>query len=930
MGENRGTKSNFENNFRLYDTFCVQTTLHSTARKLRKICDKTLENNVQRAQKASIPRRSREVSVKNRFPVANVSNSKNKWKTEANFRPSPTKLLSKPTKISLDKPDSGPRFSPTRRFLRKARHKSSLFSCPNKREPPKISCVRLCKRTVPDDVPSLRPIERTVSFLLRQQMGSRISEDKGTKSSSLPRRFPYSTSRPECTKKSYGLCSGAPTESRLVCEFGKVCSKCHKIHRISRDCVEYKKEREETAGTENNSIIDRFREGIERRPMDVAVRNFTNRSPGVCSLGDPTRSSVHQIYSTRQSKTVSKPAQSSVGSTSASCQRLSVVDSQYKNTRKDFHSRANDFRYDRCVRQRLGSSNRRWSSTGEMDRRARCLAHKQKGIAHRIPSSKEVSEDCSRTINHDSIRQQNGSFVPKESGRNPICTDVRRNQKDFATSGELGSNRSFLLPSGSLQYHSRLLVEGKESSRLARARRGHDKSILKVGCPTDRLIRNGSIESSLDVCFDRSMGRASDIHQRIQPSLALQAGMDFSTSAPDTQSTTTPQPGLRNVPADGSTLGNSLLEERLETKGARSPISNTQCQQISGRLIHQSPSAERRRPLFRGLEDTGWAELIDDMDPGDIDLVQSAWRDSTWRTYESTWKQWVSWCRQNGRSPSSPRPQDVAAYLGYLSRVRKLAASTILVHKSVVVTLADPTQKKGLATHPLVSSIVKAIGIKKCASSSSKSQIWDIQDMLRWLRSHCPTEDSIFQVSRHVALLLLLASGRRIHDLTLLCIDDQHCDRSSSSITFWPKFGSKTDNIRNRQSGWQLSCSGDPELSLVKWVNCLINLSAIRRGARPNLFNLFITTRGEVKAATRAIIAGWIKAPFQDLGINYSPGSIRSAVASNDYQNNVPLDFILKRGNWRGSDNFFKHYCKSIERPTNKNVNILNDSFSAI
>lgn len=111
----------------------------------------------------------------------------------------------------------------------------------------------------------------------------------------------------------------------------------------------------------------------------------------------------------------------------------------------------------------------------------------------------------------------------------------------------------------------------------------------------------------------------------------------------------------------------------------------------------------------------------------------------------------------------------------------------------------------------------------------------------------------------------------------------------------------------------------------------MIDLSASRRGARPNLYSLFITTRDEVKAATRAITAGWIKTPFRDLGINYSPGSIRSAVASSDYQNNVPLDYILKRGNWRGSDNFFKHYCKSLERPRNDNVvNLLNSSFSAV
>lgn len=185
-------------------------------------------------------------------------------------------------------------------------------------------------------------------------------------------------------------------------------------------------------------------------------------------------------------------------------------------------------------------------------------------------------------------------------------------------------------------------------------------------------------------------------------------------------------------------------------------------------------------------------------------------------------------------------------------------------------------------------------------------------------------------MSRHVAFLLLLASGRRLHDLTLLNIDTEHCDISGSSVIFWPRFGSKTDNAKFRQSGWQLHCSGDPALSLVIWVKNLISVTANRRKACEGLDALFISTRGTVKAATRTIIAGWLKAPFAELGINCSPGSIRSAVASYDFQQNVPLDIILQRGNWRGSENFFKHYCKEVDKPQRANPNVLNDCFRVI
>lgn len=318
--------------------------------------------------------------------------------------------------------------------------------------------------------------------------------------------------------------------------------------------------------------------------------------------------------------------------------------------------------------------------------------------------------------------------------------------------------------------------------------------------------------------------------------------------------------------------------------------------------------------MFRGLENTGWGPLVAGLGSEDVNLLQSAWRNSTWKTYGSAWRQWVSWTIENGANPSRPRPLELASYLGYLARVRKLAYATILVHKSVVVSLADPDHKSHLALHPLVTTMLKGISLSKCSPSVGRSTIWDIQVLVDWMKSNIPSIDSVFQVSRHVSLLLLLASGRRIHDLTLLRIDEQYFEILEDSIKFWPVFGSKTDSPRYRQSGWELMSSGDASLDLVKWVKSLIESQSSRRKACKDLNNLFITTRGEVKAASRTVISGWIRTAFQGAGIDCSPGSIRSAVASRNFENEVPLDKILSQGNWRSTNVFFKHYCKRVER----------------
>lgn len=334
---------------------------------------------------------------------------------------------------------------------------------------------------------------------------------------------------------------------------------------------------------------------------------------------------------------------------------------------------------------------------------------------------------------------------------------------------------------------------------------------------------------------------------------------------------------------------------------------------------------------FGGLEGTGWIRLIKDLQPEDVELLQSAWRPSTWKTYSSAWKDWLKWCRSVGVIPDNPTPLEVARYLSYLFRVKKVSYSTILVRKSVITTFANPEGEHKIGNHPMIRSILKAISSKSAEKISPCPQIWNILDLINWLRMNPPDETSIYQISRHCALLLLLASGRRLHDLTLLQIDNKHCLIKEDSVTFWPVFGSKTDCVKQRQSGWMILKNPDSELDIIKLVGKLLKVSSDRRKAASNeQVSLFITTRGKVKPASRTVIAGWLKPVFNQLGLEVPPGSIRSAVASYNFENNLPLDDLLRRGNWRGATNFLKHYYKPVMAPSLHAQNVVLNSFVPI
>ena len=118
--------------------------------------------------------------------------------------------------------------------------------------------------------------------------------------------------------------------------------------------------------------------------------------------------------------------------------------------------------------------------------------------------------------------------------------------------------------------------------------------------------------------------------------------------------------------------------------------------------------------------------------------------------------------------PKPPQGQDLARFLADLSITEKLAYNTILLHKSAIATFCAGNKATSLSSDFLVR---QAVSISR--PREVKSPIWDAQNLLDWLST--PTDNfKFFEVSRRTAALLLLASGRRIHDLTRLKISKDY------------------------------------------------------------------------------------------------------------------------------------------------------------
>ncbi|XP_069358663.1 uncharacterized protein [Maniola hyperantus] len=579
----------------------------------------------------------------------------------------------------------------------------------------------------------------------------------------------------------------------------------------------------------------------------------------------------------------------------------------------------------------MGRYNKRQETVGSLEYLSKSLALQSKGIMDLIRSA---SNEFRRGLGENNLvsnRQQNSGFLHKETGRDEVTKTPEYCLKNPKFSTATQNHHHSEIPARQIQRNSRQPIATETPSRMAPRPIDTEGNFSKDGHTRNRPLCKQILCNSPEVCERRPQGHYERIHGCFQQVMELQSGLDLPTTSANPTSAATSERVPRTLSPGDTEVGESFLEGRSEEEGNMPSIQNPKSKESPSGFANQPTASEHSEPVFGGMEGTGWSNEITNWSESERTLLQSAWRQSTFKTYRPAWRAWLEWTLVNKVSPKMPSPGDLARYLIHLHNVKKLAPKTILVHKSAIATFTKPCSTSPISEHPLVKKTIKAILLKNPPKRCPNT--WNVADLVNWIAQRKIDDSSLFQISQHVAALLLLATGRRVHDLTLLHIDSEHCQITREQIVFWPSFGSKTDNANYRQSGWCLSKSDNIIFDLCHWIPRLIDKSDQRRKADPTLTNLFITTRNRVKAASRSVIAGWLRLILKDAKIKGSPGSFRSAVATDNWVNkNLDIDEVLRKGNWRSSSTFLKHYFKEVESST-RNImanQTMSDIFSTI
>lgn len=852
------------------------------------------------------PRTSTSVS---KFPLINVSSSQKRRLCSAHFQPEGPQSIRHNDKIQISECFSCARLPTAKRLAVQNRSLASVLSRSSCSQPQKISTLSLSKRTIGNDMFTLWSKYRTQDFRISDELDCTNAQKTRNTDTGVSGRLSDCSSMPGKSKGTCKYCHPDSRDVRLDHKLREICVDSVKNIGVSRRSVECLDKSEATSQGEADvtdcQAVPNARQGIYNA-QGGSESGWTSEFCEFYRTKGPTQ--LSSFIGPPQQNVEIRPEMASNSYPSQG--QYNMVASELQTPFSHSCTSTNPLPNNRCLRYSMGSSIRQ-SVTDRVVGRSRKTATLQPERNARHPKgvTRSLSTPASE-YSTNSVRQQNCYRISPTRRGHEIHTTDGSNISSFSDSGRIPNSREYFSHSRDVQRSCRPFVKTSGQSGMASLDQSHRESVCQMGDPPDRPLCLQSSTRRSELCIPGSEGSPSVISRCVLPTVGFSTGVDFPATLLDSQSAIPFEQCSRDILTSSSALGSSILAGRSEGPSVSSPIHTSESRPSLNRRVNGTPTSEDTGHDSRGMEMWGWADTLKDWNDDQIKLLKKSWRPSTLKTYGVAWKKWLIWSEQHQINPHDPSGREVARFLSDLHLVHNLSYNTILLHKSVISTLCNPDIAGQISSHILVKQVLKSIALEKPVKS--KPPIWNIDSLAAYLNDYNFTRDNIFQVQRHTATLLLLCSGRRIHDLTLLRTDSEHCIQSNNSITLWPVFGSKTDSSDHRQSGWKLFSNLDSNnLDPVYWINRTIELLKIRRDLA-KIHNLFISTRGEAKAASKTIISGWIRTLLKDACITATPGSFRSAVASKNWVDNFPLEDILARGNWKSQNTFCKFYKRTV------------------
>lgn len=864
--------------------------------------------------------------------LSDVFSTKVRYQQSPDIQFKKSKSLCNANKVSSNKyvPCAG--FLATERLGDQNRPFPGLFSSSDRLQslPISASIIRNRKEVEPgapsDHLFAIRAVIGTQGICDSDELGSRRAAREGHASNRL---FGRLFDREPRSINPDGPCCGSykgPNNFGVDDQLPKIHINPYQSRRLPRHKMESRPEFQIFARGKGWQNLQYDTPHTTGKSMEFARCSMLARHAKLCSLRCTQRSaSLPPITSSLQSASKA-PSIRKTPTRVGSVDDLNVVVTSSINRNSDTSRSCLTLCNDRRICQRLGCHSRRRFSERIMVPGTEEMAQQFKGNVGSYTSLNQSSAIATSFNRASPIRQQECGELHAERGGSPITEPLSANVHVIRDCGREQDSPGLSVPARSGKHRRGHAVKAQITRGVDLNGRSMSRGISQVRNARNRLVRLENRARACSLRLTRLQRLERRVSRRLQQKVVIPSSMGIPATTHNSTNSVTPQPVQGSLHPNSTALVQNVLAAGPEEESGERSITHIQSSASVTRYTDISASGSRGPDVSRGMASEGWCAELTNWSQNEIDLLNSSWRSSTKKMYAAIWKKWLKWCTDNNFNHTNPSGAQVAKYLAYLHLTLKLSYKTILVYKSTIVTLACPNGRI-ISSDPIVQRMLKAISLANVDSKPRNSFIWDPRIVVEWLSCNQPPHASLFQVSRRTALILLLASSRRVHDLTLLRVDSAHFEDNSNHIILHPAFGSKTDSYTHRQSSWKLHTHTDKSICPVWWIRKLIETSSSRR-INNDINHLFISTRGRVRPASRTVIGGWVKTILKEAGIEATPGRTRSAAASLNWLECHNIDEIMAKGNWRVPNTFARFYSAEIN--ASQSCNNLSLTFEAV
>ena len=240
----------------------------------------------------------------------------------------------------------------------------------------------------------------------------------------------------------------------------------------------------------------------------------------------------------------------------------------------------------------------------------------------------------------------------------------------------------------------------------------------------------------------------------------------------------------------------------------------------------------------------------------------------------------------------------------------KLQYRTINVLRSAISSVHPWIDGKPVGQHPLVIRLMKGIANER-PSKPRYSSTWDVSRVTSYLSSLGDNDKLCLKLlTKKLLMLLALVSPERSSVLSDL--DIQFLKKQPDGFTFTLTKPRKTGDTRSLTTIAFPCFKEDSTLCPLKCLESYLNATSEFR-TLPECKKLFLSTLRPHRPVSKSTIARWLCDTITASGIDstiFKAHSTRAASTSTAAQKQLPLNDILKMGDWTSSSTFQRFYYK--------------------